>query len=195
MVVRWRAKGRPSPSPRPRLSTFPAWMSLTHSQPGLAVEPIRGSSEVTAITQGKHIRPVQLDPCAHLVGDGHGPVTRDDDIDLVRHVLEQPQPDEVLLDRVVGAVQVVEHRDEDVGEHVAGDEDAALLDQQRRMARGVRRMLDDADSRAVPREQLGSGGQAGDEAEQVQRYARRRSPAAAPRGRGSSSRRPTADPA
>ena len=50
---------------------------------------------------------------------------------------------EVVLDRVSG-VQV-EHRDQDIRKHVAGDENPAFLDQQRRMAWSVRLMLDDPD--------------------------------------------------
>ena len=93
----------------------------------------------------------------------------DEDIDVARHALEQPQRGEVVLDRVSGAVQV-EHRNQDIRKHVAGDENPAFLDQQRRMARGMRLMLDDPDLRAIPRNLRRLGGQAGDEAEQVQRY-------------------------
>ena len=121
-----------------------------------------------AVTQGLHVRAIQFDPCAYLISSADGPVTGDEDIDVVRHVLEQPQPNEVVLDRIRG-VQVGE-RHQDVGKHVAGDENAALLDQQRRMALGMRRMLDDPDFRAIPRNLRSFGRQTGDEAEQVQRY-------------------------
>jgi len=50
--------------------------------------------------------------------------------------LEQPQRGEVVLGRVRGVVQV-QHRNRDIGQHVAGNEDPAFLDQQRRMARGM----------------------------------------------------------
>lgn len=40
----------------------------------------------------------------------------DDDIDGVRYALQPPQPDQVVLNRLNG---VVEHGNEDVGEHVA----------------------------------------------------------------------------
>ena len=76
-------------------------------------------------------------------------MTGDDGNNVVGHALEQPQRGEVVLDRIRGLQ--VEERHQDVGEHVAGDEDAALLDQQRRMARGMGLMLDDADGGAVPR--------------------------------------------
>ena len=79
-----------------------------------------------------------------------------------------PQPDEVVLHRVVGVVKVVEHGNEDVGEHVAGGEDSAFLNQQRRVARGVSRVFDDLDFRSVPGDPLCSGGQAGDAAVKVQ---------------------------
>ena len=51
---------------------------------------------------------------------------------------------------------------------VTGDENAALLDQQRRVALGVRRMLDDPDSGAITGELRRFGRETGDEAEQVQ---------------------------
>src|SRR6266508_212021 len=48
--------------------------------------------------------------------------------------------------------------DEDIRKHVAGDENPAFLDQQRRMARGMRLMLDDPDLRAIPRNLRHLGG-------------------------------------
>jgi hypothetical protein len=76
-------------------------------------------------------------------------VAGDDDIDVARRGLDQPQRGEVVLDRLSGLVQV-EQRNQDVRQHVGGDEDRAFLDDQRRMARGMRLMLDDADLRAIP---------------------------------------------
>ncbi len=131
-------------------------MSLTHSQPGWG-ESIRGSTGVRAVPQGVHVRAIQGDPFADLISSADGPVTGDDNVDLIGHVLECPQPDEVLADRVVGAGEGVEHRDEEIGHHVAGDENPAVLDQQRRMARGMRRVLDDPDFRAVPGNPRGPG--------------------------------------
>ncbi len=119
--------------------------------PGLAAEPIRGSLSTSAVTQGVHVRPILVDPCAYLIGSADGPVARDDDIDIARHALEQPQRGEVVLDRVSGVAEV-EHRNQDIGQHVAGDENSAFLDQQRRMARGMRLMLDDPDAEGRPRE-------------------------------------------
>src|SRR5437867_1216349 len=103
-----------------------------------------------------------------MVSSADGPVTRDEHIDVVRHALEQPQRSEVVIDRVSG-VQV-EHRNQDIRKHVAGDENAALLDQQRRMARGMRLMLDNANFGAIPGNLRSFGGQSGNEAEQVQGY-------------------------
>src|SRR5215217_1073400 len=122
----------------------------------------------TGVTQGMHIRAILVDPCAYLISSADGSVTGDEDIDVARHALEQPQRGEVVLDRVRGVVQV-EHRDQDIRKHVAGDENPALLDQQRRMALGMRLMLDDPDCRAIPRNPRSFGGQTGNEAEQVQR--------------------------
>ena len=103
-----------------------------------------------AVTQGMYVGAIQFDPRAYLISSADGPVAGDDDINVVRHALEQPQPNEVVLDRI-GGLQIGE-RDEDVRQHVAGDENAALLDEQRRMALGVGRMHDDPDSRAIPRD-------------------------------------------
>ena len=66
--------------------------------------------------------------------------------------------------------KVVEHRDEDIRQHVAGHENPSILDQQCRMPRSVRRMLDDPDCRAVPRNPHRPVRQTGDDAEQLQRH-------------------------
>ena len=126
-------------------------------------------AENMGVTQGVHVRPILVDPCVYLISSADGPVAGDDDIDVARHALEQPQRGEVVLDRVGGVVQV-EHRNQDIRKHVAGDENPAFLNQQRRMARGMRLMLDNPDLRAIPGNPRSFGGQAGDEAEQVQRY-------------------------
>ena len=121
-----------------------------------------------AVTQGMHVRAILFDPGVYLISSADGPVTGDEDSNVVRHVLEQSQPNEVVLNRIRG-VQVGE-RNQDVRKHVAGHENAALLDQQRRMALGMRRMLDNPDFRAIPRNLRSFGRQTGNEAEQVQRY-------------------------
>src|SRR5687768_10863835 len=41
-----------------------------------------------AVTQGMHVRAVLFDPCMYLTSSADGPVAGDDDIDVVRHVLE-----------------------------------------------------------------------------------------------------------
>ena len=98
------------------------------------------------VTQGVQVRPILVDPGMYLVSSADGPVTGDEDINVVRHTLKQPQRGEVVLNRVCGVVQV-EEWNQDIRKHVAGDEYAALLDQQRRMALGMRRMLDNPDFR------------------------------------------------
>jgi Natural resistance-associated macrophage protein len=126
-------------------------------------------AENLGVTQGVHVRAILADPCVCLIGSADGPVAGDEDIDALRRALEQPQRGKIVLDRVRGVVQV-EHRNQDIRKHVAGDENPAFLDQQRRMARGMRVMLDNPDLRAIPRNLRHIGGQAGNEAEQVQRY-------------------------
>ena len=123
----------------------------------------------TGVTQGMHVRPILVDPGVYLISSADGPMAGDEDIDVVRHALEQPQRGEVVLDRVRGVVQV-EHRNQDIRKHVASDENPAFLNQQRRMARGMRLMLDNPDVRAIPGNPRRLGGQAGNEAEQVPRY-------------------------
>src|SRR5215471_20870025 len=80
----------------------------------------------TGVTQGMHVRAVLFDPCAYLISAADGPVTRDEDIDVVRRALEQPQRGEVVLDRVNGFVQV-EQRNQHVRKRVAGDENATFV--------------------------------------------------------------------
>src|SRR5918996_3356139 len=125
-------------------------------------------AENVGITQGVQVRPVLVDPCVYVISFADGPVAGDEDVNAVCHAFEQPQRGEVVLDRV-SAVQV-EHRNQDIGKHVAGDENAVLLDQQRRVARGVRLVLDDPYRRTIPRDLRRICWKAGDEAEQVQRY-------------------------
>src|SRR5690348_14478571 len=123
----------------------------------------------TAVTQGLHIRAVLFDPCAQLISVADGSVTGEKDLDVIRHALEQLQRGEVVLNRVCG-VQV-EEWNQGIRKQVAGDENAALLDQQRRMARGMCLMLDNPDGRAIPRNLRGFGGQTSNLAEEVvQRY-------------------------
>ena len=116
----------------------------------------------TGVTQGMHERAILFDPCAYLISSADGSVTRDEDIDFVRRALEQPQRGEVVLNWVRGVVQV-EQRNQDIRKHVAGDQNAALIDQRRRMARGMCLMLDNPDLRAIPRNPRSFGGQAGNQ--------------------------------
>jgi hypothetical protein len=44
-----------------------------------------------------HVRSILFDPCAYLISSADGPVTGDEDINIVRHALQQPQPNEVVL--------------------------------------------------------------------------------------------------
>src|SRR5204863_590630 len=91
----------------------------------------------TCVTQGMYVRAILFDPCSYLLSSTDGPVTGNEDIDVVRRALEQQQRGEVVLNGVRGVVQV-EKRNQDVREHIAGDENTALLDQQGRVARGMR---------------------------------------------------------
>ena len=48
-----------------------------------------------------------------------GHCTGDDEVDILRHLLEPLQTEQKVVDRVVGAVDVVEHRDEQIGQQLA----------------------------------------------------------------------------
>lgn len=41
-----------------------------------------------AVTQGVHVRSILFDPCACLIGSGNRPMTGDEGINVVSHVLE-----------------------------------------------------------------------------------------------------------
>jgi hypothetical protein len=76
--------------------------------------------------QGMHVRAILGNPCGYLISPTDGPVAGDDGIDVARYALEQSQRGEVVLDRVSGAIQV-EHRNQDIRKHVAGDENPTSL--------------------------------------------------------------------
>ena len=123
------------------------------------------------VTQGVHVRPILVDPCVYLISSADGPVAGDEDIDVfARHALEaaaarRGSPRSGQRCRSESSIGI-----RDIRKHVSGDENPAFLNQQRRMARGMRLMLDNPDLRAIPRNLRHLGGQAGNEAEQVQRY-------------------------
>ena len=71
------------------------------------------------VAQGVHVCPILVDPRVYLISFADGPVAGDEDIDVARHALEQPQRGEVVLDRVSGVVQV-EQRNQDIRKDVAG---------------------------------------------------------------------------
>jgi hypothetical protein len=117
-------------------------LPFTHArQPVLAVRRWAKPwvADIMGVTQGVQILAVLGDPCVNLSRSTDGPVARDDDISAVRRALEPLQCGEVVLDRVSG-VRQVEHRNQDIRKHVAGDENAVFLNQQRRMARSMARL-------------------------------------------------------
>jgi len=44
-----------------------------------------------------HVRAILFDPCAYLISSAEGPVAGDEDIDVARDALDQPQSGEVVL--------------------------------------------------------------------------------------------------
>ena len=77
----------------------------------------------------------------HLGTLGNGAVARDQDID-VPSGLTQPVECRLVGDHLIAAASI-EERDQDVREHVAGEQDATVREQDRGVADGVRLMLDD----------------------------------------------------
>ena len=77
----------------------------------------------------------------HLGTLGNGAVAGDQDID-VPGGLTQPVECRLVGAHLIGAARV-EERDQDVGEHVAGEQDATVREEDRGVADGVRLMLDD----------------------------------------------------
>jgi hypothetical protein len=89
----------------------------------------------------------------HLGTLGNGPVAGDQDID-VPGSLTQPVECRLIGAHLIGAARV-EERDQDVGEHVAGEQDATVREDDRSVADGVRLMLDDPARHGSP--SAGSG--------------------------------------
>ena len=84
-------------------------------------------------TQGVHVRPILVDPWVYLISSADGPVAGDQDIDVIRHALEQPQRSELVLDRVRSVVQVKQGIK--TSESMSPATRTSFLDQQRRMTR------------------------------------------------------------
>ena len=77
----------------------------------------------------------------HLGTLGNGAVTGDQDIDAPGS-LTQPVERRLVGAHLTGAARV-EERDQDVGEHVAGEQDTTVREEDRGVADGVRLMLED----------------------------------------------------
>ncbi len=98
----------------------------------------------------------------HLGTLGNGAVAGDQDID-VPGGFTQPVECRLLGAHLIGAARV-EERDQDVGEHVAGEQDATVREEDRGVADGVRLMLDDLAWHGSP-----VRGQRGEEPDQLER--------------------------
>ena len=84
----------------------------------------------------------------HLGTLGNGAVAGDHDIDVAGS-LTQPVQCRLVGAHLIGAARV-EERDQDVREHVTGQQDAAVREKDRGMADGVRLMLDDLARHGFP---------------------------------------------
>jgi hypothetical protein len=85
----------------------------------------------------------------HLGTLGNGAVAEDQDIN-VPGGLTQPVECRLVGAHLIGAARV-EERDQDVGEHVAGEHDATVREEDRGVADGVRLILDDLARHGVRR--------------------------------------------
>ena len=101
----------------------------------------------------------------HLGTLGNGPVAGDQDIDSPGS-LTQPVERRLIGAYLIGVARVKE-RDQDVGEHVAGEQDAKVREQDRSVADGLRLMLDD-----LARHASAVLGQRRDEPDQLEKDAR-----------------------
>ena len=130
-----------------------------------AGDPVRIQTRVDRFLSSSHrvdVGTIGGEPGRHLGTFGNGAVAGDHDID-VPGGLTQP-----VQRRLVGAHLIVlarvEDRDQDVGEHVAGEQDATVGEEDRGVADGVRLMLDD-----LARHGSAVRGQRGDERDQLER--------------------------
>jgi hypothetical protein len=57
----------------------------------IASRAFRRARSFARATQGLDVRPILVDRCAYLLGPADRPVAGDEDIDVARHALEQPQ--------------------------------------------------------------------------------------------------------
>jgi hypothetical protein len=100
----------------------------------------------------------------HLGTLGNGAMAADQDID-VPGGLTQPVECRLVGAHLIGAARV-EERNQDVGEHVAREQDATIREEDRGVADGVRLMLDN-----LARHKSAVRGQRGDEPDQLERDA------------------------
>ena len=77
----------------------------------------------------------------HLGTLGNGPVAGDQDIDVLGSLI-QPVECRLVGVHLIGAARI-EERDQDVGEHVPGEQDATVGEQDRGVADPVRLVLED----------------------------------------------------
>jgi hypothetical protein len=109
-----------------------------------AREPLRiqaGVDRILSSSQRVDVGAIGGDAGRHLGTLGDGAVARDHDID-VPGGLFQPVEGRLVGAHLIGAASV-EERDQNIGEHVAGEQDATVREEDRRVADGVRLMLDD----------------------------------------------------
>ena len=109
-----------------------------------AREPVRIQTRVDRFLsspQGIDVGMIGGEAGSHIETLGDGAVARDQDIDVPDGLTH---PVECLLvgAHLIGAASV-EERDQDVGEHVAGEQDATVREEDRGVADGVRLMLND----------------------------------------------------
>jgi ribosomal protein S18 acetylase RimI-like enzyme len=132
----------------------------------LRILPQTGVDWILSSSQRSDVGAIGGDPGHDLGTFGHGAVAGDHHIGVAGG-LSQPVECRLVGAHLIGAASV-EQRDQDIGEHVAGEQDATVRQEDRGVADGVRLMLDD-----LTRHRSAVRGERGDEADQLERDARR----------------------
>ena len=105
----------------------------------LRIRPQTRVDRILSSSQRIDVGAIGGDAGRHLGTFGDGAVAGDQDIDLPGG-LSQPVECRLVGAHLIGAASV-EERDQDIGEHVAGEQDATVPEEDRGVADGVGLML------------------------------------------------------
>ena len=131
----------PDPSEDPLPPSGLLQVRLVGAREPLGIRPETRVDRILSSSQRIDVGAIGGKAGRHLGTFGDGAVAGDQDID-VPGGLSQPVECGLVGVHLVGAASV-EERDQDIGEHVAGEQDATVREEDRGVADGVRLMLDD----------------------------------------------------